>query len=284
MATRFEALILYDEKHYARQAVEAAFAEVDRLEQLLSRYVETSDISRINNLQTGESTLIGLETYACLSECQQLFKETNGAFDVGAGNLIDAWKNPTRSNEKLETLPEEISIHNLRLTSPPPTAETERRSITIDLGGYGKGYALDRMAELLREWEVDCALLHSGMSTALALEPPPNEAGWPITISHPLSQAIIKTLTLSNVALSGSGLQKGRHIIDPRTGRAVTHTQSAWAVADSAARADALSTAFMVMQREETESYFEVHPDKQGAVLSSNGEFFWYGPPTGQSA
>ncbi len=282
MATRFEALVIHSDHHYARQAIEAAFAEVDRLEQLLSRYIETSDIARINQIQLGQSTPIGIETYACLAECQQLFNETNGAFDIGAGTLIDVWKDQSNTHEKSNFV--ESGITNLTLTSPPPTAAIENKSITIDLGGYGKGYALDCMAELLREWDIDCALLHSGMSTALALGPPPDEAGWPITISHPQTQTIFKTLSLSNSALSGSGLQKGQHIIDPRTGRPAEYTQSAWALASSAARSDALSTAFMVMKRDEAEALIEKQTGQQGAVLVSDGAFIWYGPPISQSA
>ena len=283
MATRFEILLLHDDAQYARQAAEAAFSELDRLEQTLSRYIETSDITRINRLKPGEQSRIGLDVFACLKECLELYVETEGAFDVGIGELITAWKSATPDEETINCILKNGGIQNIQLHADPPAVSRSENSITIDLGGYGKGYALDRMAEILREWDVECALLHGGMSTALALESPPNETGWPITISHPVSQKNIKTLHLSNAAFSGSGLQKGPHIIDPRTGQPADHPIAAWVLTKRAARADARSTSFMMMNPDEINAWIQNHTDEQGATLDADNQLLWF-PTTDQSA
>ncbi|MBZ0258629.1 FAD:protein FMN transferase [bacterium] len=276
MATRFEILALHEDPHYARQAAEAAFAELDRLEQMLSRFIETSDIARINHLSPGEQTRIGLDAFHCLHECLQLYNETNGAFDIGAGELFQAWKHATLNDDEIEMALKHGGIKNIKLHSDSHSICLAENTVTIDLGGYGKGYALDRMADILLEWDIECALLHGGMSTALALNPPPNEAGWPITISHPCNIEKLKSLSLSNEAISGSGLQKGSHIIDPRTGRPANQAVAAWAQTQHAARADALSTSFMIMDQHEVSAFVQAQPQDQGAILTTEGNLIWF--------
>jgi len=140
--------------------------------------------------------------------------------------------------------------------------------LKIDLGGVGKGYAVDRMAELLRQWSIDRALVHGGFSSVLALDGPNGAEGWPITLSKPYGrrQAIARFF-LRAKALSASGLQKGRHIIDPRTAGPVEGTVAAWSCAPDAATADALSTAFMVMTVEEIKRYCSDHPGVLALVI-----------------
>lgn len=276
MATRFEILALHEDAHYARQAAEAVFAELDRLEQILSRFIVTSDIARINHLSPGEQTRIGLDAFHCLQECQALYEETNGAFDIGAGALFQAWKHATLNEDDFGLLRKIGGIKNIELHPGSHSISLSENAIEIDLGGYGKGYALDRMADILLEWDIDCALLHGGMSTALALDPPPNQSGWPIAISHPETLETLKTVQLTNQAFSGSGLQKGSHIIDPRTGRPANLTFAAWAQTQNAARADALSTSFMIMEQDEVSALIHAQSIDQGALLTNENTFIWF--------
>jgi thiamine biosynthesis lipoprotein len=115
------------------------------------------------------------------------------------------------------------------------------------------------------------ACLQSGGSTALALEPPPNAAGWPIGLGD-------HTINLRRAALSGSGLAvKGDHLIDPQTGIAAARRQRVWAFARSGAAADALSTAFFVMSDAAVAEYCH-HANEVGAVLAqADGTLIGYG-------
>jgi thiamine biosynthesis lipoprotein len=141
-------------------------------------------------------------------------------------------------------------------------------SIQIDLGGIGKGFAVDRMAELLREWSIDIALISGGYSSVLALDAPPDTKGWPVTFSNPdNSEAKLALLYLQGRAVGASGLQKGWHIIDTRSGRPAETKIAVWSLAPDAATADALSTAFMVMSPDEIKKYCSSHLDVQAMVI-----------------
>lgn len=267
MATTFEVIILHEDARYAEQAAQAAFDKLDQLEQDLSQYIENSDISRINNLTAGQSIRVSLETFECLRLSRRINAETNGAFDITIGSLMSCWLNPDKSlripsKEELNIARQRTGMDLFKLDESQYTVELLRDSVQIDLGGIGKGYAIEKMAELLGDWSIDVALIHGGYSSALAVGSPPGTKGWPVTLSNPRNRKqTLAGLFLKNQALSGSGVQKGRHIIDPRTARPVEGRCAAWACACDAATADALSTAFMVMSPDQVRRYCSGHPD-----------------------
>ncbi len=241
MATTFEIFIVHKDSDYAEQAAWAAFDELDRLEQELSRFVENSDISRLNVLPSNQSLLLGPEAFNCLRLAQQIYHETDGAFDVTIGSLMTCLLNKDKSlrsptQEELKLAREITGLHLVLLDESEFTAHLAREGIQVDLGGIGKGYAVDRMAALLREWGIDAALIHGGCSSILAMDGPPGTKGWPLTISNPDNRKdILVRIDLKNQALSGSGLRKGRHIIDPRTARPVKDKVASWVLVEPGA-------------------------------------------------
>jgi len=121
--------------------------------------------------------------------------------------------------------------------------------LEFDLGAIGNGFALDRMAEVLCEWDCPAILLVAGGSSILAGDAPPGIPGWSCGLGDDSS---LQRYWLKNCSLSGSGLiVKGQHILDPRTGRTGHRRFRAWALADTAAESDALSTAAMVLSEME---------------------------------
>lgn len=248
MATIFEVFIIHDDPVYGEQAAQEAFLLLDRLEQDLSRFIANSDINRINNLRRNQSVRIGLDAFECLKQCAELTRRTQGAFDITTGK-----------NSGMHCLEFDETDFSVKLTAD---------SIHLDLGGYGKGYAVDQMAEVFIEWDIKSVLIHGGRSSVLALAEPPGEKGWPVTLSDPTQTGhILSCVYLKHRALSGSGVQKGQHIFDRRTGSPVEDRLAAWASTPGGALSDALSTAFMVMPREEIEDYCTRNPNTQGFVI-----------------
>jgi thiamine biosynthesis lipoprotein len=160
-------------------------------------------------------------------------------------------------------------MHLLALDRPTRRVAKLADGLVIDLGGIGKGYAVDQAAAILREWGVAAALIHSGQSSLYALGAPLDGNAWTIAVRDPADFAkSLGTIAMRDAALSGSGvLLHGRHIIDPRTGEpAGGDVIGACALAASAALSDAASTAFMVMSPDDVAAYCGGHADVRGLV------------------
>jgi thiamine biosynthesis lipoprotein len=278
MATTFEIIVQSDDKVYARQAADAAFDELDRIEADLSRYIENSDVARINALPAGQPLLLGLDTFACLKVSERIWAETGGAFDVTAGLLLDCWRDKdtrprTPTSEELAFAHAHTGMALLRLDESQYTVELSASPVRVDLGGVGKGYGVDKMAEMLAEWSIERAVIHGGYSSVLALGAPLGTAGWPVTVSDPRDRRRrLARLRLEHIAVSGSGLEKGPHIIDPRSARPVEAKIATWSVTPDAATADALSTAFMIMTPQEVKDYCATHDKVRGLLIVASGD------------
>ena len=267
MATTFEILILDKEYKYAGQAAQAAFAELDRLEAELSRFVENSDVSRINNAGLNKEVVVGLEVFECLQKAKRIYEETGGAFDITVGSLMSCWLDKDKKLRKpgkkeVDEAKKRTGMNLLELDERWYTVKVLTEGVHVDIGGIGKGYALDKMGEILCEWGVERALVHGGGSTVFAMQGPDRMKGWPVTLSAPADRKKrLAKIFLQDCTVSGSGLAHGQHIIDPRKGKPIEGRVSAWSSAPDGASADALSTAFMVMKPEEIERYCGKKPD-----------------------
>jgi len=290
---------------YAEQAAREAFAELDRLEAELSRFREDSDIVRLAALRSGESLILGVASFECLRLAREIHAATHGAFDVTVGRLLSCWRDKrgrrrTPSPEELAQARAHCGQELLELLGNTHAARVKRTGVQVDLGGIGKGYALDKMAELLRVWGLDEVLLHAGQSTVLvcragvpsggvaAVWAASSEAavktsdglaaGWPILVRDPLSgrrgrggRNALGVVRLASGAISGSGrLLHGPHILDPRTGRPAARL-AAWAVAPTAGDADALSTAFMVMSAAQVAVFCRRRPEVSALLAVEGG-------------
>jgi len=275
MAAQFHVTLVHDDASYARQAVRAAFEELDRLERELSRFIENSDIARLNRLPVGEELPLGPDTFECLWRARQISQWTGGAFDVSVGPLYACWLNEDRtlrqpSPQEIAAAARRTGMDKLILDRRWRTARVTVEGMRFDLGGIGKGYAVDRMTSVLAEWRLDRVLIHGGASSLLANRGPASGKGWPVSFSDPRDRTRRLTcVELARRAAGGSGLEQGRHIIDPRPGRQrpVDAAMAAWSLAPDATTADALSTAFMIMEDAEIERFIAQHPDMAAMVL-----------------
>jgi FAD:protein FMN transferase len=260
MATVFEVYAVHSNEQYAAQAAQAAFQLTDRLERELSRFLPNSDIARVNHLAAGESLRVSPSTLECLVIARYVFDLTGGAFDISIGTGL-----PT-----------------LELDAGDCAVRATTNGVQVDLGGIGKGYAVDLMAELLEEWGLHHALVHGGFSSVLALEAPPGRNGWPLTLSDPVAPSrVLARLSVRQTALGASGLRQGDHIVEPRTGGPVRGRRAAWVAVPrpemarndeeprmaAAAVTDALTTALMLLSSEEIEALCDRNPGLEAWVL-----------------
>ena len=263
MATVFELYIVEEDGDYARQGAQAAFAEVDRLELEMSRFLSNSDISRLNAAKLGQSVTLGMDSFDCLCRAKEMFGKTGGAFDISIGALYACWLHEDRTLR--QPSPTEIQhahaltgLNHLELDEDGFCAEVLTEGLQFDLGGIGKGYAAEKVAEILREWSLGQALVLAGASSVLSVSVPESMSGWPMKLRNPENpNKVLARFDLKEGAVSGSGRQKGQHIIDPRSVDvgAVKGRLAAWSVAPDAIAADASSTAFMMLSDEEINEY-----------------------------
>ncbi len=232
MATQFQIRIADEEKTYAGQTAQAVFELINRLEGKLSRFQENSEITHITGLAPGEQLRLTEPVFTCLTLAKKMETATDGAFSITAAALKNQTEPP-----RWTLLPEEFSIR------------CDSGRLEFDLGAIGKGFALDRVAQLMADWSCPAFMLVAGGSSILVGEAPAGKPGWNCGLGQGEKE---QRYFLKNQSVSSSGIaSQGWHILDPRTGQPATVRDNTWALTDSAAESDALSTAAMVLSEAE---------------------------------
>ncbi len=266
-----------------------ALESVDAIEQRLTVYDASSEVSAINRAAGKRPISVSAETFALLQHAVRLSESTGGAFDITAGPLIDAWGFTTRQGRK--PTPEEIAaaralvgMDQLRLDVEHRTVALLEPAMQINLGAIGKGDAIDHLAGRLKTAGIDDFLIHAGQSSVLArgnqFQPSDSKQaseaeqaelprGWKVGIAHPTKpNRRIAGVWLHDAALatSGSGKQffhhRGKrygHVIDPRTGQPAGDMLSLSVVTPQAVDADALATGLFVNGRERAREFAEAN-------------------------
>ncbi|MEW5865482.1 MAG: FAD:protein FMN transferase [Bacillota bacterium] len=248
----------------ARQAVGAAFDEMRRVEALTSRFVATSDVSRINQGAGGDPVQVSDETFMLLDRALKCSELSGGAFDITIGPVVDAWGFGTDKPHVPDapTLARALSLVNWRALELNPEGKTVRLPLpgmSIDLGGIAKGYAADRAATVLRDHGIQHALIDAGGNIA-AVGTRPDGKPWRIGIRDPRGEnpadTIGPVIVVKDAAVVTSGDyerffvdngQRYHHIFDPSTGKPASLARSATVIAKNSCDADMLSTAVFVL-------------------------------------
>ncbi|CAA6677871.1 MULTISPECIES: FAD:protein FMN transferase [unclassified Lentimonas] len=243
MKCTFVFRIVSDDEKLAHTVAYTAITLLDEIENTLSRYIEGSDVFRINHMETGQTLLISDMCYDCIRQAAEAHEQTGGLFDITLGTVIEHQKNELQGDTP--TLAGKLSIDPNR---PAITCEAAGRE--IDLGGIGKGFALDQIKLLMEEWGIESALLSAGASTQLAF----GSKTWPIELSGDQNG---QSIELSNQALSASGIGiQGSHIVSPISSDEPSyHFKRAWILQPSAAMADAWTTALMLIDPEQLQAF-----------------------------
>ncbi|MCR9197116.1 MAG: FAD:protein FMN transferase [Planctomycetaceae bacterium] len=282
MACEF-AVIMNGGSHERTMAVGDVLQLIADIETWLSVYRPHSEMTDLNNRAAGDPVRVRPPLLELLQVCQQLHAQTDGAFDVAAGAQIRMWRQ-ARSENRMPA-PGEVAealrcsgTHHLSLHSDDSSVSFGVDGLALDPGAIGKGYALDQAAQWMDKMD-ECPedyLLHGGHSSLVARGSHEGQGGWPVGIGNPLfTKKRLGTVLLRNQAMStsGSNIQffrhEGRrygHILDPRTAMPVEGMLSVTVFAESAAIADALSTAFFVLGVENAQKCCDNLPNV-GAIL-----------------
>lgn len=286
MNTRFEVVLWGRDESYLTAAGEDAVREINALDQQLSFYRDDSDVRELNVLAAHRPVTVEPRLFALLEEASALSEATGGAFDITIAPLLRAWGftgggNRIPTDEEVEAARRLTGMHLVELDPEARTVRFAREGVLIDLGAIGKGYAVERALDLLREYELPGALVHGGTSTAKAIGVQPDGSHWRIAVQHPTrSQEALALVTLHETALSVSavhgkyfeeGEERYGHVLDPRTGRPVRGALLAALTCGSATESDALSTALLVAGPDLLPHLAELRPEV-GALVAQAGE------------
>jgi len=284
MGTEFT-LYLYSEDSEAAAAVsEEVFDEVDRIEQLLSNYRESSELSRINQNAGAGAVTTDPEMMDFLQQSEHWSRASNGAFDITVGRLMKGWgffrhEGRIPTDAELGDLRAVTGWEKVKLDSAARTVQFTSLGIELDPGGIGKGFAVDAAVRILRADHIAAAMLSAGSSTVYALGAPPHKTGWRIVVPGPLpSKNTLSVITLRDTSLSSADCSQKNftvaghlycHIMDPRTMRPVEGRIQVSVVAPSATASDALSNVVFVETPEQSVATLKAFASDAHALIVS---------------
>ncbi len=215
-------------------ATEGAFDEVRRLDQMLSNYLPDSELSAVNQGAFQAPVRVSKEFFQLLQDCLHYSRESEGAFDITVGPLMKTWGFYKGSGHlphraEVRAAMNHIGYEHIKLDAPTVTVRLGEPGMSLDPGGVGKGYAVDRMAAVLRGNGIASALISGGGSSIYGIGTPPDDArGWCVDIRDPKdgNKAIMKVYLKDNSVSTSGNYEKffwaeGKlysHIMNPRTG------------------------------------------------------------------
>lgn len=280
MACQFEVFLNAGQYVAASDAAVEALDLIDRLEDQLTVYRDTSEVMRINREAAAGPVAVEARLFSLLERAVELHRQTEGAFDITSGPLSKVWGFYRRQGAipEPDDLAEALARVGSQFLALEPGAQSIamlRQGMELNLGAIGKGYALDRAAETLLAAGVNNFLWHGGQSSILArgsqATQPEGDAGWLVGVRHPLypeRQVIEIRLRDRALGTSGAGTQFFRHrgkryghILDPRSGWPAAGVFSTTVLAPFAAEADALATALYILGPERAVAWCEGRPE-----------------------
>jgi thiamine biosynthesis lipoprotein len=259
MGTVIEITLTGDDEDAANRAALHAFQEIKRIETLMSPWLESSDVVRINRFAGKEWVKVSPDTYTVIRRAQEISELSEGAFDITVGPLTQVWRKAR--GKKIPPSVEDVTRYlmlinfNNVLVHPEGKVLLKKSGMSIDLGGIAKGYAVDRGFELLRSLGFKNLIVNAGGD--LRVGGMKGNQAWTIGIQDPRSpQKIMARIPLSDSAIATSGDyekffyhqdKRYHHILNPRDGFPAEGCQSVTIVSKDGMTADALATAVFVL-------------------------------------
>jgi thiamine biosynthesis lipoprotein len=268
----------------ANNAIDAGFSEIKRLEQLLSTWIGTSELSLVNASAGRGPVRVSPETVAVVERSLQVAEMTNGGFNIAIGPAVDAWNVTERqeipSPEELQTLKTLTMLSGVHLDVASRTIFLETLGMRIDVGGIGKGYAADQAVTAMRKAGANAGVVAlSGDIKAFGRLP--GERKFTVGIQHPRKDgAVLAFIDLQDEAISTAGDYEKffdrdglryHHILDPSTLQPARACQSVSVIAKDGVWADGLDTGVFVMGPERGMELVERLPDVEAVIVDHAG-------------
>jgi thiamine biosynthesis lipoprotein len=268
----------------AQAAATAGFAEIRRLEELLSTWIPTSELSRVNASAGAMPVHVSPETLTVVQRAMQVAEMTDGGFNIAIGPAVDAWsvmegqRIPTES--ELDALRPLVDLMSVHADVREQTIYLGKAGMRIDVGGIGKGYAADQAVDALRRAGAVAGVvaLSGDIKTFGRL---PGGKMFPVGIQHPREEgSVLAWIDLQDEAISTAGDYERfferdgvryHHILDPRTLQPARSCQSVTVIAREGVWADGLDTGIFVMGPERGMELVEQLPDVEAIIVDQDG-------------
>ena len=286
MGTEVSVYLWHDDPEKGRQAVDAIFAEMARVDQHMSTYKADSRMSEINRDAATRPVAAGAELFGLIERALEISVLTSGAFDItydSVGRHYD-FREGRRPDE--ETIAEELPLIDYRfvqLDRQAGTVRFARQGVRINLGGIAKGYAVERGVAIARGYGVSHARVTAGGDTRLLGDR--RGLPWMVGVQNPRNaDDVAVTIPLQDEAISTSGDyeryfdedgERYHHIIVPTTGTPAGEVHSVTIIGPDAVITDALSTSVFVMGVDAGLKLIATLPDYEGIVIDAVGEMFY---------
>jgi FAD:protein FMN transferase len=281
MGTLWRITLYAPDAESASNAVRAAFSRVAALEQIMTDYDPDSELMRLSRSPRGTPVAVSDDLYAILSGSLTISAASQGAFDITVGPVVQLWRRARRQRElpdphRLEVARQSVGYSKVRLDPNRRSVTLLADSMRLDLGGIGKGYGADAALAVLRERGLGRALVAASGDLSIG-DAPPGQAGWRVGVGAAGGGAtnLVANLLLTHAGVSTSGdaeqfvVLAGRrlsHIIDPRTGQALTNRIQNTVVSRCAMRSDGMAKTVCVLGAEAGLRFIESQPDAEALV------------------
>jgi FAD:protein FMN transferase len=284
MATVFELWLVGGDREHLEAVGQEALAEVARIESLLSRFDPRAELARVNREAARGAVLVEVELFEVLRDCAAWWERTNGYFD------IRAYATPVADGAGRPRFEDAVELDESQRT-----VRFSDSAVTLDLGGYGKGYALDSAARIVREFGVESALMHGGTSSAVAMGRRADGGAWTIGIRDPFGadrRTLLTEIELQDCGYSHSAVFGERpgpsDVIDPHAEAPLAEQAACFVITPAAADAEVYSTALLSMGRSRAQEFLESSrertPPSGAAWIATEGPkvtIRWLTPVTG---
>lgn len=281
MGTNIQVELWADSEATGNKATSAVLAEMERINQAMSPYIATSELSRLNARAANEAVKVSQELFDLVALSVSFSEQTQGAFDItfaSVGFLYDYRQRIKPDATAISELLDSISYRHLQLDAVGRTIHYANKDVKVDLGGIAKGHAVDNAVTILKGMGIEHALVTAGGDTKLLGDR--RGRPWIVGIRDPRNgerQAVV--LPLENTALSTSGDYERyfendgvryHHILSPKTGTSAKNVQSVSIMGPSSTQNDALSTAVFVLGLERGIALINRIPEVDAIVMDNN--------------